>query len=589
MITNAVKRRKPRLTDKEKKKNNRMRTKKSDALRIANLEKVEDKGLKHISNQLSISASSMAEIQYRSPIIWVKRNIYTEKGDPMDFMDRPYLVDIYKDFSQHIAVRKGAQIGLTQLSVAKCLYVADTKNITVIYTFPNAMDVGKFSKGRFKSIINYSAYLRSRVKGVDTANLKSIGESKVYFNGTFSESQAISVPSDLNIHDELDFSNPEVRDMYSDRLSVSALKWEWDFSTPTLPKYGIDGLWRESDKHVRVFKCSRCNKWQQIYFFKNVFTRKKEVREKRFYYGCRYCQKLLDRRKGEWISLRPNKEVRGYFVPQEICPVIPARDLVIKYRRGKKQFGGLKKFFNFNLGRPYESGEDRITKDMILSKVVPGTIEQGKIVIGADQGDILHVVVSKITDRRRHIWIGKLDSIPELVKMIDSYRSRFPTLCVLDALPNHNESVRYATSMPNLYLCYYDKEMKVTELMEEKMRKKIQDEKSVHISRTDLLDHTAALWSSGDVVIENYIQRPVIDEFADQMKNMKRDLIEDTRTKMHKAVWVKIGDDHYRHADAYNFIAAELMSNARSEVVASTGAMTIDNENSGFFTEDEVW
>ena len=43
------------------------------------------------------------------------RNIKTEKGAPMSFKRRPYLVDIYKDFSKHIIVKKGAQIGLTQL------------------------------------------------------------------------------------------------------------------------------------------------------------------------------------------------------------------------------------------------------------------------------------------------------------------------------------------------------------------------------------------------------------------------------------------------------------------------------------------
>ena len=65
--------------------------------------------------------------------------------------------------------------------------------------------------------------------------------------------------------------------------------------------------------------------------------------------------------------------------------------------RLKKKTNGIKTFHNFNLGETYESGENRITKSMILDKVVPGTVDTGKIAIGADQGDILHVEVCKLT------------------------------------------------------------------------------------------------------------------------------------------------------------------------------------------------
>ena len=51
---------------------------------------------------------------------------------------------------------------------------------------------------------------------------------------------------------------------------------------------------------------------------------------------------------------------------------------------------------------------------MIKDRVVSGTKEKGKIAIGADQGDILHVVVTKLTDKRRVIFIGTLGSIPDL-------------------------------------------------------------------------------------------------------------------------------------------------------------------------------
>ena len=81
--------------------------------------------------------------------------------------------------------------------------------------------------------------------------------------GPWTNRQALSVPSHLNIHDELDFSDPEVRETYSSRLDAAEFEWqgepqfgwEWDFSTPTLPKYGISALYDISDQHQWWVRC----------------------------------------------------------------------------------------------------------------------------------------------------------------------------------------------------------------------------------------------------------------------------------------------------------------------------------------------
>ena len=85
--------------------------------------------------------------------------------------------------------------------------------------------------------------------------------------------------------------------------------------------------------------------------------RKNRAGDKRWFFGCEKCDKVLPRHKGQWVSLRPTKEVRGYFVPQTICPVISAKDMVDEYKDSKKQPNGMKIFYNFNLGKAYETGE----------------------------------------------------------------------------------------------------------------------------------------------------------------------------------------------------------------------------------------
>ena len=537
-----------------------------------------------IANEI-FNAENLAEIQHKSPIIWVVRNIQTEKGEPMEFKDRPYLVDIYRDFHPDINVKKGAQIGLTQLSICKCLYVSDRENMTSIYTFPTATAVNDFSKSRFKTIMDQSAYLRTRIKNYDSHGYREIGNSKIYFKGATSESQAISIPADLLIHDELDFSDPEVIDFYAARLSVSRWKWKWNFSTPTLPEYGIDRIWKDTDRHVWIVKCPRCNLYQTIDFFKNLKRRKEKGGEKRWFFGCRKCDRQLDRRKGNWRALAPEKELRGYFVPQEICPVISAKYMRDEYKKAQKN-GNMKKFYNFNLGRAYETGETKLTRQNILNHVVPSTLEQGPILIGADQGDILHVVVKKLTDRMRTIWIGKVQDIPEFAELLNHYSRHSNTVAVLDALPNHSEALRYANARHNLYLCYYSDTGKIEQ---DEIKEEAQKSKELHIKRTDALDHTAHLWRSDGMLIESGTISPLdIEEFADQMTNMKRDLVEDKRTHNQKAVWVKTGPDHYRHADLYSWVAQQLFSASNSEELVSDEDVFV-NEHENLFEATTVW
>ena len=83
-----------------------------------------------------------------------------------------------------------------------------------------------------------------------------------------------------------------------------------------------------------------------------------------------------------------------------------------------------------------------------------------------------------------------------------------------------------------------------------------------------------------------------MDEFANQMTNMKRDLQEDKRRQKLVPKWIATGADHYRHADAYSWIASELLSSQKSDELVVGGIVeelssSIYDEN--IFKEDELW
>ena len=528
------------------------------------------------------------ELTQYDPFIWIHKNIPTEYGSPLAFDRRPYLIDILKDYSPHIVYKKSAQVGITMCGgIAKCLFAVDTLGITSIYTFPTARDVNDFSKARFRFIVRNSRYLQSKIGDIDNAGMVRIGNSVIYFRGTWTNRQALSVPSHLNVHDELDFSDPGVRETYSSRLDAAEFDWhgepqygwEWDFSTPTLPKFGISALYDISDQHQWWVRCSGCNRRQRVSFFKNM----RKHRKGPHYFGCLKCDKELDRTVGRWTARNPGAHIRGYHITQPMCAFINAEKLYTTWQTLKKDSKGIRKFHNFNLGIEYEDGTEALTRHLVLSRVTEGTVDNGSIFIGVDQGDILHVEVTKIIGKniRRIIWIGTLSSFDELERLFDHYN---PRVAVIDALPNHHDVLELTKKRHNVYAAYYGKEVN----LERKYWKDDLANKEVKLPRTDLLDKTASQWHKGEVVIENYIPANFIEDFADQMSNAKR-TFQENKEGDQKAVWVPVDDDHYRHADAYNWVATEIgkVGYSKKLVISKPDPELLAVQS--VFSSEEVW
>lgn len=516
------------------------------------------------------------------PLRWGMAHLRTEKNGPLDYVDRPYLVDYIRDFHPHIVTKKGAQIAVTTSSFVKLLWFSDTHKVTSIYTFPTARDVLEFSSMRFKPMVTASSYILSRMEGVDNAATKQIGDSAIYFRGTKTETQALSVPADLLCHDELDFSNPLVKETYAPRLSVSPYKYTWEFSTPTIPKYGIDAMWRLSDKHYWLIKCI-CGKWQTVDYYENLYKRKG-----RYYFGCNRCAKELERRDGRWVAGYPNltkdgQGIRGYFMPQTICPVIDASFLVEAEKSAKRHPKGIRIFKNFNLGQAHESGESVLTEKLIKSRVGDVRNQVGRVFMGVDQGDWLHIEIRAVYgDRMAIIHLETTDRFERINELIEQYH---PTITVLDALPNKHSAKQIRDAHKGqVYLAYYSN----TEGLWNP-RNPDKEPYSILINHLDVMDNTAAEWKLGNVFLSSGISEELIEIFANMMTNLKRDEIED-KNGQNVPRWLKVGPDHYRHADAYAYIAKQLKHIGNAEDVVSAGVISSPYMgNLGMFTEQDVW
>lgn len=324
---------------------------------------------------------AMADIQLFLDLYQIKN----EQGHLIDFRDHPYLFDIFCDTTPHQAIRKAAQVGFSTTAIIKSLWLAKSRKMDLIYTLPTYSDVHDFVTSKVNRIIDQNPVLKEWTVDKDTIEQKRVGDSVIYYRGTFSERAALMVSSDLNVHDEVDRSNLKVVDQYYSRLQHSKYGWQWLFSNPSAPDTGVDRLWNRSDQKHWFVPCPKCGH-EQFLTMANILEKEKDE----YYFGCVKCKTELNRRKGRWIKRwKEVKDISGYWISLLMCPWVPANQIKLLERTKSPEF-----FDNFVLGVPHTGSGNSVSKDVILRNLTSEINRQeGRIVIGVDPGiDIRYVV-----------------------------------------------------------------------------------------------------------------------------------------------------------------------------------------------------
>ena len=145
---------------------------------------------------------------------------------------------------------KAAQMGLTSKAILKVLYGARYKDYRgILYLFPSRSDVLDFSRGRISPLIDDNAESIGKwIQEIDAAGIKRVWNTFLYLRGMHSRVGLKSVPVDLVIFDELDEAPQNMVDMAMERMGHSELKEVLMLSNPTLPDYGIDKAFQETDQ-----------------------------------------------------------------------------------------------------------------------------------------------------------------------------------------------------------------------------------------------------------------------------------------------------------------------------------------------------
>lgn len=224
--------------------------------------------------------------QYYSILQWItERGIVNEKGEPFDFYDRPWLLDILTDWTPQIAILACAQVGKSVTFSIKSLFAIKHLHFNAIYTMSSDSDVNEFVSSKFNKIVQANIH---EFEGMQTDNVerKEFNDRFIFFKGTNSKTAAISTTADLLIHDEISRSDQLAIETYKSRTKASKYKGRWLFSNPGGERDELDLAWMKSDQKEWVITCPHCKDEHFLVWPDNIDMEKK-------CYICRACKQPI--------------------------------------------------------------------------------------------------------------------------------------------------------------------------------------------------------------------------------------------------------------------------------------------------------
>lgn len=420
---------------------------------------------------------------------WICKNFPNPRNDrlPWSFKDHEFQIEIANvpETDREVVVTKCAQVGLTTLQIRLILgFLATHDYLKAAYVLPTASFAREFTQSRLDPTIEGSPVIAGLVStDTDNTSIKRIGTCFLIMRGTSGTTAAISVDLDLIIIDELNFAVMDVVSSFESRLQHSDLKLRRDFSTPTLPGYGVSALYAESSKGVRLVKHEKCEQWVEVQFFNDVVIPgfDKGVADFRAehlglidvheaYYKCSHCGgaisegNMADPDRREWVHQRPGHFRKGFQVtPWDVPRWNPLHDVLSSIRRYSYADWNM-----FRLGLDYESSENSFMESVMQrNSVIPAVSLQDLMAggyyglfIGVDLGKVCHVVIGAAGQNGLDILCAEQVEVSKLPEqhmgkfLVQLFRAVRGVKMISDAAPDYSVSL-YIHSMGCGYGAYY--------------------------------------------------------------------------------------------------------------------------------------
>ena len=519
-------------------------------------------------------------------------------GHPYSFKDHEYQQKIIQDPSSRIAARKCSQVGFSEVMVQKTLALCVALNyVRIIYTLPTLEFANKFSKDRFDGAIEQSPTYKGMVKSAsNSASQKQIGTNMLYIGGAHSDSSAISIPAEVVINDEVDFSDATVVGKLSSRLrhaemvdSFGQRGIRYLFSTPTTDGTGIDLPFLQGTQSYYAVKCEHCETWQIPNFRSDFvipgfdddvknFSKEDAVGLdlKDVKIVCPACRRdlqpsLLDSSRRGWVEKYPGRPQKSYQVsPWDV----PKYNTPFQIVNQILDYPLKSDYYNFVLGIPYSDSTNTFNVTEVFKQkqkradfvqpVLNSTRDRpegrapfaGRCVIGMDVGKVCHLSVI-IPDGRKLVipFLTKIRNerespgLPEILAIHDFFQ---PRRMVIDAGPDISLVNALTKARPaTVVACVYTA-LKGPRLLQSKLPK----EPVVNADRTKALTLLLNRHNSGDILYpKNDAMTNLAFAHIGTTKKIRRPNADGSFTEMFVA---SSKEDHFLHSINYASIAAEM-------------------------------
>ena len=512
----------------------------------------------------------------------------TTRGGPLTFKDKPYLIELYKDFPNIDGAdgMKAVQVGWSELLIQLVLERAGWSGRIAAYVLPTYQLRDRFVQARVDPLLQTVPIYRDRLHEGSHGSLriKRFGSGNLMFLGSNTPNDFIEFSADVLIVDEFDRCEQQNLALARDRLRASPYPQMFRIGNPTMPNMGVHRLFSESDGRRWHFRWSPCGEMQPVDWFVNVVRRDENSRwvfrdpaakpssHRRARPVCRRCSKPFEREAegGCWVAERTSVYRRGYHMTRMDVISQPLESLYQEWLEAQGVTARLRAFYASVLGVPYEEAGSTVTAEVLTRLCIGDPIEYGGgdkyrqrvVVAGIDVGTLLNVNVSVLEHDdygnrvRRCVYLGALTEFSQVYHVLD----RFHVDCaVIDARPETRKaqelrdrcmqlgkaSVWLAQFHPTDRIGRQDYGMRLDHARH-----------VVTVDRTQLLDATVdemrhdppkRVFPSDSFTVEGW---------ADQMQASRRVLNE----RGDRFVWRQGSQaDHYRFSDAYERIASDLV------------------------------
>ena len=544
-----------------------------------------------------LRASSLRKVGREAIPQWICENTRhpQDPTKPWSFLHHEYQIEILKTDAEYLSAIKAAQTGMSELSVRLMLALASLYRASnFMYILPSLLFARRFTVTRVDPVIENSEQLSREVsKDVDSSEIKRIADSFIYFAGAQKTGQAISVPAKGLVMDEVDFCNQEVLTSFYSRLqhNMAGESIVTRFSTPTLPGYGISGMYEEGSMAAYMVWHEKCGQWVVIDPLHDIclpgweadslveFT-KQDLANPLLdlagaYVRCPHCrreisqQNMVDPQKRAWVHKHPDRLKKSFYISPLDVPAINTPEKVLRNVSNYKRHAD---WINFGLGKAYEDAENSVVLEVVeksasVASVPPGAQGVSGAVLGSDVGKVSHMLVGRKTGETLDIlWAERIRNDGQGT-LVSTWRERMGQYgvakAVVDAGPDISSPLALIekSAWGQAWACYFTRGSK-TRLEDYALD---EEKQVVSAARTAIIDKVVKKLNSGKIRLPK--KHPEKALMLKHFGTMKRVTRQSEVTGDSVAHWTSTSpENHYFFALVYLYLASELAG--EGEVVA---------------------